>query len=287
MCSSDLVLSKLAGVRHVALDMDGTIYRGDTLFSDTPPFLDRLDSLRLGYTFLTNNPSKSNRDYQAKLRQLGIHIKPDQLYTSTQATIEYLGENHPATRRLFVLGTPSLAEAFADAGFAVLADDPAQRPDAVIVGFDTALTYDRLCRAAWWIAQGVPYFCTNPDAVCPTDRPTVLVDCGSITAALEKATGRAPVAVLGKPDVAMLRGILRRHGLEAAQLLMVGDRLYTDIVMAQRAGACAALVLTGETTAEQAARCRPPPDLILSGLSELGAKLREAHGVFRTTDDRA
>jgi HAD superfamily hydrolase (TIGR01450 family) len=276
MRPSDLVLSNLAGLRHVALDMDGTIYRGDTLFADTLPFLALLDRIGLGYTFLTNNPSKNNSDYQAKLLQLGIHAEPDQIYTSTQATIEYVRENHPAARRLFVLGTPSLAEALAKAQFELLPDDPAQRPDAVLVGFDTSLTYARLCRAAWWIAKGVPYFCTNPDAVCPTDQPTVLVDCGSITAALEKATGRAPVAVLGKPDVAMLRGILRRHGLKPGQLAMVGDRLYTDIVMAQRAGACAVLVLTGETTAEQAARCQPPPDLIVSGLSELGVILLEA-----------
>ena len=267
---------KLTGIRHIALDMDGTIYSGDTLFADTLPFLDLLRNAGLGYTFLTNNPSKNNGDYQAKLRQLGIHIRPDQIYTSTQATIEYLGENHPAVRKLFVLGTPSLAKALSVAQFDILADDPGQQPDAVIVGFDTSLTYPRLCRAAWWIAKGVPYICTNPDAVCPTDQPTMLVDCGSITAALQKATGRAPVAVLGKPDVAMLRGILRRHSLEPGQLAMVGDRLYTDITMAQRAGACSVLVLTGESTAGQAARHQPPPDLVLSGLSELGAILLEA-----------
>jgi NagD protein len=240
------------------------------------PFLELLQNIGLGYTFLTNNPSKNNSDYQAKLQQMGIRIKPDQIYTSAQATMEYLNENHPGVRKMFVLGTPSLAEAFTLAQFEVLPDDPEQQPHAVIIGFDTSLTYARLCRAAWWIAKGVPYFCTNPDAICPTDQPTVLVDCGSITAALQKATGRAPVAVLGKPDAAMLRGILRRHALEPRQLAIVGDRLYTDILMAQRAGACSVLVLTGETTAEQAAQCQPPPDLVLPGLSELGAALLEA-----------
>jgi NagD protein len=240
------------------------------------PFLQLLQNIGLDYTFLTNNPSKNNGDYQAKLQKLGIQIKPDQIYTSAQATMEYLSENHPGVRKVFVLGTPSLAAAFTFAQFEVLADDPEQQPQAVIVSFDTSLTYARLCRAAWWIAKGVPYFCTNPDAVCPTDQPTVLVDCGSITAALQKATGRAPAAVLGKPDVAMLRGILRRHSLQPRQLAVVGDRLYTDIAMAQRAEACSVLVLTGETTAEQAAQCQPPPDLVLSGLSELGARLLEA-----------
>ena len=269
-------LERLRQIRHLALDLDGTIYRGKTIFPTSLPFLNLLTKLDIGYTFLTNNPSKSNADYHAKLCSMGIKARPDQLYTSAQATIEFLQENWPKLKKLFVLGTPSMGDTFADAGYALLRDDPVQRPDAVVVGFDPTLTYSRLCRAAWWIARGVPYFATNPDNVCPTDEPTVLVDCGSITAALEKATGRAPVAVLGKPDVAMLRGILRRHSLQPRQLAMVGDRLYTDIAMARRAGALGVLVLTGETTASEAAAHRPRPELIVSTLAELGRKLSMA-----------
>jgi HAD superfamily hydrolase (TIGR01450 family) len=264
---------RLNEIRHLALDMDGTIYSGNTLFQTTLPFLELLAKLQIGYTFLTNNPSKSNADYHAKLRRMGIHAQPDQLYTSAQATIEFLRENWAQVKTLFVLGTESMGRSFAEAGFALLQDDPRTWPDAVIVGFDTTLTYPRLCRAAWWISRDVPYFATNPDVVCPTDEPTVLVDCGSITAALEKATGRSPLAVMGKPDVSMLRGILRRHSLEPRQLAMVGDRLYTDIAMARRAGALGVLVLTGETTAAQAASARPRPELVVSTLADLGREL--------------
>jgi HAD superfamily hydrolase (TIGR01450 family) len=267
------VLKRLRHIRHLALDLDGTIYRGKTIFQTSIPFLELMTKLGIGYTFLTNNPSKSNADYHAKLRGMGIKAKPDQLYTSAQATIEFLQENRPKVKTLFVLGTSSMGESFAEAGYVLLPDDPAKCPDAVVVGFDTTLTYSRLCRAAWWIVRGVPYFATNPDNVCPTDEPTVLVDCGSITAALEKATGRSPVAVLGKPDVAMLRGILRRHSLQPRQLAMVGDRLYTDIAMARRAGALGVLVLTGETMASEAAAHRPRPELIVSTLADLGSKL--------------
>jgi HAD superfamily hydrolase (TIGR01450 family) len=269
-------LGRLSQIRHLALDLDGTIYRGKTIFQTSIPFLELLTKLDIGYTFLTNNPSKSNADYHAKLRAMGIKAKPDQLYTSAQATIEFLQENRPQVKSLFVLGTSSMAGSFTDAGYVLLRDNSAECPDAVVVGFDTTLTYSRLCRAAWWIARGVPYFATNPDTVCPTDEPTVLVDCGSITAALEKATGRAPVAVFGKPDVSMLRGILRRHSLQPRQLAMVGDRLYTDIAMAQRAGALGVLVLTGETTASEAAAHRPRPELIVSTLADLGRQLLKA-----------
>ena len=260
----------LGSVRHVALDMDGTIYKGNTLFACTLPFLAQLRDLEIGWTFLTNNPSKSIADYRAHLQQMGVPASSEQVYTSAQATIVHLQRFHPEQRRLFVLGTPSLCEEFKGAGFHLTADDPADPPDAVVVGFDLTLTYARLCRAAWWIHQGKPFFATNPDRVCPTDQPTVLVDCGSICAALEKATGRAPDRVFGKPDPAMLDGIMERHKLKPSQVAMVGDRIYTDILMAQRAGAMGVLVLTGEATAADAATANPAPDLVVPDLAKLG-----------------
>jgi HAD superfamily hydrolase (TIGR01450 family) len=263
-------------IRHVALDMDGTIYSGGTAFPFTKLFLARLHSLGIGYTFLTNNSSRSLKDYIAKLRGMGIAAGAENLYTSTQATIEFLREERPSVHRLFVLGTASMREEVASAGFALTADSATDEPDAVVVGFDTELTFSRLCRAAYWIKQGKPFIASHPDRVCPTDEPTVLVDCGSVCAALEEAAGRGPDAVLGKPDPRMLRGLLHRHELRPENLAMVGDRLYTDIDMARRAGALAVLVLTGEATAAEAARHTPPPDLVVANIAELGEKLRAA-----------
>ena len=274
--SEATLLRQLQRIRHVALDMDGTIYSGGTLFDSTEPFLQLLQQLNIGYTFLTNNPSKNITDYLAHLEQMGIAARAEQLYTSTQSTIEFLQERFPQIRRLFVLGTPSMGASFTAAGFELLPDSPDAEPEAVVVGFDLSLTYPRLCRAAWWIQQGKPYFATNPDRVCPTDQPTVLVDCGAICAALESATGRPPTAVLGKPDPAMLRGILHKHNLRPEELAMVGDRLYTDVAMAHRAGAFGVLVLTGETNGEQARQHSPQPDLIVPTLAEFGDQLRAA-----------
>jgi HAD superfamily hydrolase (TIGR01450 family) len=273
-----MIEAQLKGIRHVALDMDGTIYRGGTLFDSTEPFLALLKEMGIGYTFLTNNPSKSVEDYLAHLAEMGVVASEDQLYTSAQATIEFLLEECEGCHRLFVVGTPSMCKQFAAAGFTLLPDSPDAEPDAVVVGFDLTLTYAKLCRAAWWISCGKPYFGTNPDRVCPTDQPTVLVDCGAILAALQTATGRAPKTVFGKPDPSMIRGILHRHDLKPAQLAMVGDRLYTDMDMAHRAGALGVLVLTGETTATDAAAHKPVPDLVLSGLEEFGRRLRAAQG---------
>jgi NagD protein len=148
-------------------------------------------------------------------------------------------------------------------------------PEAVVVGFDTTLSYDRLCRAAYWIERGLPFVATHPDLVCPTDEPTVLVDCGSICACLSAATGRKPV-VLGKPDPNILLELCARHCLQPRQVAMVGDRIYTDMAMAERAGTWAVLVLSGEATAADAAALSPPPDLVVGDVGELGQLMAEA-----------
>jgi HAD superfamily hydrolase (TIGR01450 family) len=269
-------MNSLSRIRHVALDMDGTIYSGGTVFDSTLPFLALLKELGIGCTFLTNNSSKSARDYLAHLEKIGIKATPGELYTSTMATIEHLQALSPAPRRLFVLGTASMREELAQAGFSITADSPEAEPEAVVIGFDTGLSYSRLCGAAWWISRGKPFIATHPDRICPTDQPTVLVDCGAICAALTAATGRKPDTVLGKPDPCMIRGILRRHSLAPDQLAMTGDRLYTDMAMARNAGALGVLVLTGETTPDQARAHVPPPDLVVPGLEEFGKQLRRA-----------
>jgi NagD protein len=148
----------------------------------------------------------------------------------------------------------------------------------VVVGFDSALTYDRLAQTAYWIAQRLPYIATHPDRVCPTDRPTVLPDCGAICALFESATGRKPDAVPGKPNAAMLQTIFANHALAPGDVAVVGDRLYTDIRMARDAGAVAVLTLTGETkradvsAADKSAR----PDVVIENLGELAQLFQEA-----------
>lgn len=245
---------KLGKIRHVAFDMDGTIYMGSTLFPYTLDTLGRLRENGVGHSFLTNNPTKSVADYVAKLSGLGIEADEDNVYTTSLAAIDYLKEHHPAARRLFMLGTPSMVSQFEKAGFVSCADSADDIPDALVVAFDPTLEYSRLCRAAWWASQGIPYIATNPDRVCPTDLPTVLVDCGSLCACIEHATLRRPDITLGKPDPNMLTGIMRRHGLRADEIVMTGDRIYTDTAMAYNAGAVGVLVLSGETSLETARR---------------------------------
>ena len=248
-------------IRHVALDMDGTIYLGSQLFPWTKGFLQKLTDNGIGYSFLTNNPTRSLDDYVKKLRGMSIEATREEVYTTAVATIDYIKTHYPQARRLFVLGTPSMIGEFEAAGFEMCADDPADRPDVLVVAFDTTHVYPRLCRASWWASQGVPYIATNPDRVCPTDQPVILVDCGSICACIEHAVGRKPDIVIGKPNPDMLRGIMDRYGYRPDEIAMCGDRIYTDVAMARNAGALGVLVLSGETTLDTAVNSDPQPPI--------------------------
>lgn len=250
---------------------------GNSLFPFTIPFLEKLKRMGISYSFLTNNPSKSIDDYLLKLRKMGIVATEEEIYNTTIATIDYIKAHYPSAKRLFLLGTPSMISQFEKAGFVSTADDPADVPDVIVAAFDMTLTYKRLCRAAWWISQNIPYIATNPDKVCPTNEETILVDCGSICKSLESATGRQPDITLGKPDPNMLVGIQQQKNLQPEQIAMVGDRIYTDIAMAHNANAFGCLVLSGETTIEVAKAAPKQPDLIAENIEELGNLLEESH----------
>jgi len=273
----DRLKAACSKIKHVALDMDGTIYMGSTLFPFTHEFLGMLESMGITYSFLTNNPTKSQNDYVEKLGKLGIEATTEQVLTSSRATISYLKTNLPEARRLYVMGTPSMQKEFAEAGFELTADDPADRPDALVVAFDTTLTYSRFCRAAWWASKAeIPYIATNPDWVCPTDQEVILIDCGSMCKALEGATGRKPDIVIGKPSPLMLNGLCETRGLRCDEVAVCGDRIYTDVASARNAGCLGVLVLSGETTRETAMSSDPIPDIVAANVLEFGKMLLES-----------
>lgn len=272
------IRARLGRIRHVLLDLDGTLYLDECLFDSTLPFLSTLERLGIGRGFLTNNNSRSTSDSLAKLVALGIPARPGEVYTSTLAAVEFVRERMPGARRAFVLGTPALRREIREAGFEETEDDPDDEPDLVLVGFDATLTHARLSRAAWWVSRGKPFVATHPDRICPTRERTVLIDCGSICAAIEHATGRRPLAVPGKPDPRMIEGAIRGRGLVREDVALVGDRLYTDMRMARDTGALAVLVLSGETTREEAEARPEAADIVVADVGAFGTLLERARG---------
>ena len=235
-----------AGIRCVMMDLDGTIYEGDRLYPTSLPFFDARTGHGIAWGFVTNNTSLSIDSYVERLHGMGVPIAGrDQIVTPVLSVVDALRTEFPAFKRLFLLGTDDFRREMRSFGLDETADSPDDRPDAVITAFDKSLNYDRLCRAAWWIRNGVPWFATHPDVFCPTTERTWLVDCGAITACLETATGVRCQRVFGKPNPDMLRVMMKRLGIRPAELLMAGDREHTDIESGIRAGARTLRISTG------------------------------------------
>ncbi len=266
--SPETFREKLRRIQNFALDMDGTIFLGSHVFPFAVDFLEELNRRNLRYIFLSNNSSKNVREYYRKLKKMGLPVHPEQIYTSAEATMEYLKEK--GISRIFLVGTASLHAAFEWAGF----ETNASAPEAVVVGFDTELTYEKLNRACAWIRRGVPFIATHPDLNCPVENGEMLPDCGAISAAITAATGIRPT-VLGKPYPQMLRGLLRRLKAAPEEMILVGDRLMTDIQMGRNFGILSVLVLTGEATREDVARSEIKPDFVVERISDLADFLPE------------
>lgn len=261
-------MKTLAHIHHFLLDMDGTLYLGDGLIDGAAGFIQYLRDSGRGVLFFTNNPTSDAVAYVQKLGKLGIDAQPGDVLTAGAATIQYLLDETPH-RQLFALAAPSYEAELRAAGLEPNAADP----EAVVLSFDTSLTYDKLVRAADLLRAGLPYIATNPDKVCPTANGSI-PDCGAMAALLEAATGRVP-KYIGKPYPEMVRMGLAHLGADPSDTAMVGDRLYTDIAMARASGITGILVLSGETTRGDLADADYEPDFVFESVAALHDALRE------------
>ena len=174
-------------IKCFILDMDGTSYLGNELFSFTKDFLKKVEETGREYYFFTNNSSKSQQDYIEKLERFGIRIKSQQMMTSTHVISRYL-KQHYEGKSVYVVGTPSLIQEFQYFGINVTEEDP----DIVLLGFDTTLNYEKLKKACQYIRNGCIYFGMNEDLNCPMEGGTFIPDCGSMARLIEASTGRFP-----------------------------------------------------------------------------------------------
>lgn len=227
--------------------MDGTIYLGDELIDGAKRFLETIKQKGKRYIFLTNNSSKNKEAYVVKLNNLGIPASEEEVFTSGEATTMYLKKQKEGAR-VFLLGTGALEAEFERAGF-VLEKERHKSIDYVVLGFDTTLTYEKLWAACEYISEGVEYIATHPDYNCPLPDDKFMPDAGAMAAFIEASTGKNP-KVIGKPNKEIVESIAAKYALDKRDMVMVGDRLYTDIKTGENAGIASVLVFSGETREE-------------------------------------
>ena len=247
------------------LDMDGTIYLGSKLIDGAKEFLVKIRDSGKKYIFLTNNASKDKVEYVKKLEKLGIDASEDEVFSSADATISYFKKI--GKKRLFLVGNTSLKNQLEEAGFEIITERN-KEIDAVLVSFDTELTYEKLWIACDYLQDGYDYFATHPDFVCPLDAGRIMPDAGSIIELLNACVNRRPI-VIGKPESKMIESLTEKYKIDKNDLIMVGDRLYTDIAMGHRAGIKAILVLSGETSLEDYKKSDVEADYIFDSVKDI------------------
>ena len=254
--------------------MDGTFYLGSSLIDGALDFLETLKKNNRSFLFLTNNSSKNKAAYKNKLENMGCHIHEEDVFTSGEATTIYLADIKPGAD-IFLLGNEFLHEEFEESGF-IIVNDKGTKPDFVVLGFDTTLTYDKLWKACDWLREGVPYIATHPDFNCPLEDGKYMPDTGSMIEMIAASIGRRP-HVIGKPNNDIVDAICKKYGYKKHEIAMVGDRLYTDIKMGETAGILSVLVLTGEATMEDYNLSDIRADYIFPSIKELGEELKSLY----------
>ncbi len=253
---------KIARVKCFLLDMDGTIYLDNNLIDGALDAVKRMND-RCRAMFLTNNSSASRTDYAVRLSKLGFTVTEDDVFTSGNATVEYL-QTHYAGKRIYLFGNEKLKREFRESGINPVGGD--ENPDLIVLGFHTTFDYDELTELCDLIREGVPYIATHPDINCPTARG-FKPDVGSFIALIEKSTGVSPLLVCGKPFRPIGESIQRLLGLEPHEIAMVGDRLSTDMQFAINNGFVSIFVLSGEGTMEELAKTGQKIDVILPSIA--------------------
>lgn len=244
----------------VVLDLDGVCYLGGVEIPGVSASVKRLRDAGIEVRFVTNNSTRTPDDVVVTLQSVGIEARREDVITSSMAAAALL----PPGTRCLAIGMEGLRTALAERGCPVT-EDPADA-QAVVVGMDTDLTWEKLCRATLALDRGACFIGTNADVSFPSAEG-LWPGNGAILAALTAATGIEP-EVAAKPHAPLFEQAAST--VPEGRLLMVGDRLDTDIHGAQRLGWDTLLVLSGIADGPSAAAADPPPTYVSESLAVIG-----------------
>ena len=259
------------------IDMDGTVYKGGVPIPGAREFISFLKERGVPFVFLTNNSSHARTFYLEKLTRMGFDVSIDNVLTSTIATIRYLLTERPG-KTVYPVAVPGVVEEMRAAGVPVVDSDP----DIVVLTFDTTVTYEKINNAYHHLCQGAEFIATHPDDLCPTE-DSYDIDIGPFIRMFEQMC-QTTATVIGKPNRLMLEMGARELGVSPEDTVMVGDRLYTDIEMAIRAGTQSILVLSGETDMDMVRGSGKNPTAIVESVADIPAMMS---GSQRAPDNAA
>jgi arabinose operon protein AraL len=251
--------------RGYIFDLDGTVYRGETVIPGAPEAISELRQNGCQVIFVSNQPIQRRQAYAEKLTRLGIPTTPEEVINASFALAQYLAREMPGAT-VYAVGEPPLLEELAAANLR-LGESP-DEVEVVVASFDRTFDFYKLNVAFQALRRGARFLATNADATYPVEQGE-LPHAGAVIGALEGCTGRRVELVVGKPSSLMVEMTLEQLRLPAEACLVVGDRLETDILMGQRAGMATALVLTGVARREDLARAPVQPDYVLGSIAEL------------------
>lgn len=252
-------------IKGLIFDLDGTVYRGDSLIPGADTAIAWLRENGIRVVFLSNKPLQTRDVYAEKLTRLGIAVTPEEVVNSSFVMTRYLEKLAPGAT-VFAIAEPPFIEELQRAGFTI-SEEP-QRIEWVIAAFDRTFDYRKLNIAFQAIKRGAHFVATNPDRTCPVEEGEI-PDCAGVIAALEAVTERKVEVIVGKPSPIIIAVALEVLGLFASDCMLAGDRIETDIRMAKESGMASVLVLSGITTGDMAARNPLKADFILPSIADL------------------
>jgi 4-nitrophenyl phosphatase len=260
----------LAEIELFIFDLDGVVYLGNEPVPKARETLEVLEAAGKKLYYLTNNSTKTRKEFQEKLSRMGIQVQERQIITSASATAQYLRKRAPGAA-VYIIGEQGLVSEFQSAGFQVVTQEAAALSVSyVVVGMDRGFTYQKLATALTALVRGAKFIATNPDPTLPTEHG-ILPGAGSMVAALSTASRCEPTIVIGKPNPFMVNLIMRETQVPPQKTVIIGDRYITDIKAGINAQINTILVKTGTGIREmkEIPPEGPAPDLILESIAEI------------------
>lgn len=233
-----------SNTKYFIIDMDGTFYLGDSMIDGACDFTDSLKAKGKDFYFFTNNSSHDAAECLEKLNKIGYPVVESKIIISSHVAIDFI-KRHRQDKKIYLLANENFTNDCVKAGLNLVNDNP----DIVLLGFDTTLTYEKITKAANFIANGAEYIATHPDKNCPLAKG-FMTDTGSMIEMFYASAGRYPDIIVGKPYSYTVDYVTHMLDCERDEICFIGDRLETDIAIGMKNGTKSVLVYSGVTTPE-------------------------------------